>query len=189
MSDESNTPREPIVFRGRLTEADAVDLMRCYDLMLVRRSIRWVVIVLATVIAALCLCAVLVSRYLGPVMPLAPQLWAVAITIGWAYLLFGLPRERDSQARRAYRRRAADYLETEVTLSPDRLTIVNEAMRSEFQWRLVKLVVDAPAGIMFCNVPPQPLFWLPARLFNGDRSREQVLSLARSNGIPTQRLT
>ncbi len=189
MDNESGSEVEPIIFRDRLTEADAVDIQRCHDLLLVRSSVRRVAVGFATLLAALCLGALVVRGYLGQKTPVAPQVVTVVVIIGWAYLLFGLPRERVSQARRAYRSHAADYLETEIVLLPDRLIVVNEAMRSEFQWRLVKLVVDAPNGILFCNSARQALFWLPARLLAGNGLREQVLTLAESNGVATQHLT
>jgi hypothetical protein len=178
VDDKMGTGIEPITFHGRLTEADAVDIQRCHDLLVVRRSIRRVVIGLATFLAALSLGAIAVRGYLGLETPLAPQVVTVVVLIGWAYLIFGLPLERASQARCAYRRHAADHLETEITVSLDRLIIVNESMRSEFRWRLVKLIVDAPAGTMFCNATRQPLIWLPTRLFAGNQLREQVLTLA-----------
>ena len=133
--------------------------------------------------------AYLVRRYLGLETPVASQVVIVVVLIGWAYLLFGLPRERACQARWSYRRHAADCLETQITLSPDRLIVVNEAMRSEFEWQMVKLVADAPAGILFCSSARRALFWLPARLFVGNDLREQVLTLAASNGVAIQRFT
>jgi small-conductance mechanosensitive channel len=189
VDNHPGTEVEPIIFRDRLTEADVVDITRCSDLLLVRRSIRWLVVGFATLLAALALGVLVVRGYLGLETPVTSKVVSVVVLIGWTYLLFGLPRERASQARSAFRRHAADHLETEVTLSPDRVMLVNEAMRSEFQWRLVKLVVDAPAGILFCNSARQAMFWLPARLFVGNELRERVLSLAESNGVAIKRLT
>ncbi len=79
--------------------------------------------------------------------------------------------------------------ETQISLLPDRLIVANDAMRSEFQWRLVKLVVDVPTGILFCSSARQAMFWLPSRLFGGYESRENVLTLAELNGVAIQRLT
>jgi hypothetical protein len=183
------TEVEPLIFRCRLTEADAVDIVRCHDLLTVRRSIRRIVVGFATSLAAISLGAIIVRRYLSLETPLSAQVVAIVVLIGWAYLLCGLPLERAWQARWSYRRRAADYLETQVTLSLDGLIVANEAGRSEFQWRLVTLIAETRAGMLFCNSTRQPLFWLPTRLFVGNQLRGQVLTLAESNGVPVHRLT
>jgi hypothetical protein len=60
VGNQPGTEVEPIVFRDRLTESDAVDTQRCYHLILVRRSIRRVVIGFASFLAAMMLGTMLV---------------------------------------------------------------------------------------------------------------------------------
>jgi hypothetical protein len=178
---------KPIVFSGRLTEADVVEIQRFRDLLMVRRSIRWVVIGLASFLVALSLGAIVLRRDEGLETPSGLYIFAGSLLLGWAYLLFGLRLERSWQARRYYRRHADQYLETQVALSQDHVTVMNDDFRSEFRWRMVTLILDAPTGIMFCNAVPQPLFWLPVRLLGGGL-REQVLTLAETNRVRVQRL-
>jgi hypothetical protein len=165
-----------------------VDIQWCLDRLMVRRSIRRIVVGLATFLAVLCVGTIVVRRYLGLETPLAPHIVTVVMLIVWAYLLFGLPFERAWLARRHYRRNAAEYLETQVTLSLEQVTIVNEVLRSDFRWSLVKLIAHTPAGILFCNSAPQALVWLPDRLFEDKRLREQVLRLAEINKVQVKRL-
>jgi hypothetical protein len=178
---------KPIIFSGRLTEAEVVEFQQYRDLLIVRRSIRWAAIGIASFLAALSLAAIVVRRYVGLETPSGLYIVAGVFLFGWAYLLFGLRLERSWQARRYYRRHADQYLETQVTLSQDHVTVMNEAFRSEFRWRIVTLILDSPSGIMFCNAVPQPLFWLPVRLLEGDL-REQVLTLAATNRVRVRRL-
>lgn len=69
----------PIIFRVRFTEANAVDCARCHDLLLVRRSIRRIVIGFTSFLAALSPGAMLVSGYLGLETPLTPKVVTVLI--------------------------------------------------------------------------------------------------------------
>lgn len=179
MDNEPGVEANPLVFRGRLSENDALDLQRCHDLLVFRRSIRWLGRGVAALVVVLCLAFVLViGPHVVPVLMLAAS----------AYLLFGLRFERAWQIRRHYRRNAARYYETQVALSADRVTFENEAIKSEFRWEVVGIIADAPAGLLFCNTARQVLFWLPARLFEGNRLREQALALAERNGVRVQRL-
>ncbi len=76
-----------------------------------------------------------------------------------------------------------------MTLSDKRVAIENSACQSEFDWKLVGIVVYTPDGLMFCNQARQVLFWLPKRLFEGNSLREQVLDLATRNGVTIRRLS
>jgi hypothetical protein len=173
-----STEVEPLEFRYRLGETDVVDLQRCYDRLMVGRPIRRLVVIFATVLAALCLWSILA---------MGPRITSVLMLVAWAYLLLVLPFERDWHARWRYRRRVAEFLETQVTLSEDRVATENESGRSDFRWGLVGLIADVPAGLLFCNKDRRPLFWLPGRLFEGNRQREQVLTLAKCNQVRIQR--
>jgi hypothetical protein len=177
----------PLTFRGRLTEDDLVAIQWCADRLAVRRPIRWLACGMATLLAALCAAALAFSRGMRSEVPSPLLVTALMVWFIWVYLLFLLPRERAWMARRHYRRRAGEYLDTQVALSGDRVAIENDVMRSEMRWEAVGLILDVPAGLLFCNAVRQMLFWLPDRLLEDGRSRERVLSLARDRGVLVQR--
>jgi len=177
----------PLVFRGRLTEDDLVDIQWCVDRLVVRRSVRWLACGTATLLAALCLAALAFSRSMRSEVPLPLLVSTLVVWSFWVYGLFLLPRERRWSARRHYRRRAGDYLDTLVSLSEDRVAIENEVMKIALRWEAVGLIVDVPAGLLFCNAARQMLFWLPDRLLEDGRSRERVLALAGDHGVLVQR--
>lgn len=176
-----------VTFRDRLTEDDLVNIQWCLDRPAVRRSIRWLACGVATLLAALCLAALVAvlveSRRRASAVPSPIFVWFLVVWFVWVYLLFLLPRGRARMARRRYRRQAEKFLEAQVALSEERVTIENEAMRSELRWDLVGPIVDVPAGLLFCNSARQMLFWLPDRVLENDRSRECVLALARDRGV------
>jgi hypothetical protein len=177
--DRTDAGAEPLVFRGRLTEEDAVALLRCRDRVLVRRSIRWLARGFAAALGGLMTWFMLDK---------GPGVVAV-LTVGCcAYVLFGLPFERAWAARRYYRRHAADHLETEVRLSTDRVSVSNDVQQTEFAWHLLGGLADAPAGVLFYSQARQPLLWLPARLLEGNDLRARVLALAAANGVRVSRV-
>jgi hypothetical protein len=116
-----------------------------------------------------------------------PHVVTVGVLVACAYLLL-LPWERVWAAQRNYWVHEAEHLETRVSLAADRVSMENEAFRSDFGWVLVGVVADTLHGLLFCNRARQPLFWLPQRLLEGNYGREQVLDLAASNGVPVRRL-
>jgi hypothetical protein len=179
VDDAPSTGAQPLLFRNRLSETDAVNLLRCRDRLLFRRSIRWLAGGFVTFLAALCLGSILI---MGPYV--VSVLWLVTCVA----LLF-TPFERTWQARRHYRRHVGEYRDTQISLSEDRVAIENDAVKSEFRWQLVGVIADTPAGLLFCNSARQALIWLPARLVEGNGLREQILKLAESKGVRVQRLT
>lgn len=178
---------EPFVFRGRLTEQDMVDIRRCCDRLTVRRSIRWLAVGFSTFLVAVMVLTIALNPSLRNDTSRGTHFVPGCFLVGWAYFIFIRPSERMWLVRRQYRRYADQFYETEVTLTSDRVVTQNEAHRSEYRWDLIKLVVDAPTGIMFCNAARQMHFWLPARLLESDDLREHVLALAESKGVPVAR--
>ena len=170
---------EPLVFRGCLGETDVVEMQRCQGRLLIGRPIRWLAVVVATVLAAGCLASILL---------IGPHVATVVVLFALVYLVVVFPFERTWHVRRHYRRHAAKYLETRVSLSESRVSIENEAIMSESRWDLVGVIADTPSGLLFCNTARQAMFWLPARLFEGNTLREQVLSLAKRKGVRVQRI-
>jgi hypothetical protein len=178
---------EPLVFRGRLNESDAVDLWRCRARIEVRWQIKWLALGLLGFISLLILAALAVWLFSRPAdlpPPLIPAAFVVAV---WVYLVFGLPAAVDRRARRHYRANIADHLESEVGLSEEGIRCTNKALEMALGWSQVKLV-DAPAGIMICNAANNFIAWLPARLLGDPGARAGVLGLAKAHGIPIRRL-
>jgi hypothetical protein len=169
----------PLVFRGRLSLEDVTHVRRYHDRILLRKPLRWVVGLFATALAVVCTSAMFL---------IGPHPAAVAVILAWLCLLL-LPWERRWRARRHCRKHPEEYLETQVALTEDRVSIENEALRSEFQWKVVGLVCDTPQGLLFCDRAFRALFWLPARLFDGSQPREAVLELTARNAVRVRRLS
>jgi len=169
----------PLVFQGRLNLEDVTQIQRYHGRVLLRRPLRWLAGLFATALAALCAGAMFVT---------GPHPVSIAVIVAWFWLIL-LPWERRWWARRHYRRHPEEYLETRVTLTEDWICVDNEAQRSEFQWKLVGLVCDTPKGLLFCDRTFRALFWLPARLFEGNQLREDVLGLAAQNDATIRRLS
>ncbi|WZP01162.1 hypothetical protein EP7_005553 (plasmid) [Isosphaeraceae bacterium EP7] len=177
-----------IVFRGRLDESDAVDLWRGRARIEVRWQIRWLALGLLGFITLLTIAASAVWLFRRPPdlpPPLIPAAMMIAI---WAYLAFGLPAAVDRRARRYYRATIDNNLETEVRISEDRIDCKSEILEMSLGWGLVKLVVDAPVGIILCNAANNLIVWLPSRLLGDPGAREGVLRHAQIHGIPIRRL-
>ena len=169
---------EPLVFRGRLNEEDVCWIQRYLWQLTFRRPFRWRAVVFLTLVAA--------SVTWWAVETRTPAgIWFVLV---WVGLGIAWPLEQRWATRRHYRKYEAEYRDTEVTLATDWIRIENDAIRSEFKWPLVGLVIDAREGLLFCNQANQCLFWLPERILGGDR-REQVLRLARRNDAVIRRMS
>ncbi|NLY02519.1 MAG: hypothetical protein GXY83_41095 [Rhodopirellula sp.] len=174
----------PLVFVGRLTEADAVDLQHYHGLVVFRPAIRWAARVGITLAAALGIGWSFIW-YVGFVS------WYVAawFFVVWACLVVFLPLGRRGATRRHYRKHEADYLETEVSLGTEGLAVRNERLSSSFGWELVGLILDTPKGMLFCSDGMAALFWLPRRLFEGNRRHLQISQLATSKGVRIRRVS
>jgi len=176
---QTDTGAEPLVFRGRPTEEDAVALRHCHDRVLLRRPFRWLARGFAAALGGLMTWFILDK---------GPGVVAVLTVACCAYVLFVLPFERAWTARLHYRRRADDYLETEARLTTDRVSIVNAAQRTEFAWRLLGGLADSRAGVLFYTQERTAVLFLPARLFEGNDLRARVLALAAANGVRVSRV-
>ena len=181
---EPSTVGTPLVFVGRLDEADAAFMRRYHDLLLIGRPVRWAGGVVLTLLAAV---AVWWTLAWGEFEWWS---WLVAawFVAAWSLLLLLIPPVRGWEARRHYRKHAADYLETRVSLGDNRVEIENPMNASSFQWKAVGLVADTPEGLLFCNQALQVFFWLPERVLSADHLRERVLALVRVSGVSVRRL-
>lgn len=184
MTNAQTTAELPLVFMGRLTEADAVDLQHYHGLVVFRPAIRWAARIGITLAVALGIGWSFIC-YVGFVS------WYVAawFFVVWACLVVFLPLARRGAARRHYRKHESDYLETEVSLGKDGLAVKNERLSSSFRWQLVGLILDTPKGMLFCSEGMAALFWLPRRLFEANGRHRQTLQLATSKGVPIRRVS
>jgi hypothetical protein len=165
---------EAICFRGRLTEDDFVALQREADRLRCNPSIQWLQWGLVTGCAAFVAWRMVES---------GPAVFGFVVLAAWAILIIE-PLSRPWRVRRQYRARAGDILETEVSLTADRVAFVNDRVGVEMTWKLIGGIVDTPNGaLLFYNENRQPLLWLPPRLFEGNGLRDRVLSLAAANGV------
>jgi hypothetical protein len=175
---ESSDDAGPLVFHGRLTESDVVALWRSQGRILLRRPFRLSAQAIAIIVFALSI---------WYIADKGPDLIGIPMLTGSAYVLFLLPYERGWAARRHYRRHPGDYLESEVRLTGDRVTVGNDAFRAEYAWRLIGGLADSPAGILFYTQARQAVLFLPARLLERDKLRERVIALALGNGVRVSR--
>ena len=177
MGEDAKDTFEPLVFRGRLTEDDVADIRRCHDRVIMRPAMQAVARGAAIMLA---------MAAIGIIVKKGPDAFGVLLLAGCLYLLFVLPAERVWRARLHYRRHAHDYLECEVRLSHERVGLASDRANVEFEWNVLGLIADSPAGLLFCSLDWQVLFWLPARLFDGNSLRECVLLLAKAHGVPVR---
>jgi len=167
-----------VVFRGRLNEDDVVHIMRYRGRLILPRRVRWAVAVVLTPAAGVGVW----WSFLWD-QPSA-SVFFVLVWLFFATLAF-LERLQRWDTRRTFRRQQKNYLESEVILAADVITIKNANFCSSFVWKALGLVVVTPNGLMFCDVHFGTLFWLPERVL-GDGARESVLGLVASKGVPTR---
>jgi hypothetical protein len=113
---------------------------------------------------------------------------AVLFAAMWVYFVFIFPYERVWSARRLYRKNSSKYLETQATLSAERIAVESEDHSSSYKWHLVGQVVITPHGLMFCNHGLDPILWLPDRILD-DGLRDRVLEFADINNVTIRRLS
>ena len=185
IDDAAEFANTPIIFHGRLTCDDFLSMRRYYGLLVLRKPLRWTILIFLTFLAALCVTA-LVLRWRNMEMGLI--ILTVSMVAVWlSYLMF--PVQRRWAARRYYQQHAERFKDTEVTLTASRLTIRNELQETSFAWKLVGVVGDTREGLLFCNEAWQPLFWLPQRLFECPETRRRVVQLIEMNNVQIRPLS
>ena len=100
---------------------------------------------------------------------------------GWFWL------ERHLVARH-YRKHPEHYIESTVTFSDDTVAVGNANYDMRLRWNQLRSAVITPRGIMFVLPPHNPIFWLPQRLFDGNKKREQIIEMARKHNVPINRM-
>ncbi len=173
------TGYDPLVFRCSLTEDDYVNKSRLVSNLVIRPAIRWLALGFWTFVATICLMSIAVAEH----MPLEALLILLGFPITWPLAVVALMLHPGWLARRYYRRNREHCLETKITITKDLVLIENIDHRIESRWNLCGAVIDHPTGLLFCSHRRQPLFWLPARLFEGNDLRDRALSLAAQNSV------
>lgn len=164
---------EPLIFRVRLTEDEAVYLRRCQDFFLLRPAYRLMAWWLAVFVAGM-LAWFLFAR--------GPELIALLFAVSAAYVL-AMPLDRAWHTRRHYRRHPDQYPETEARLTSNRVAILSDKCRMDFAWQLLNGLSEGPKGIIFYGTSRQTLLWLPTRVFEENDLRSRVITLATANGV------
>ena len=169
---------EPLSFTGKLTLQDAVDLHHYRSLLIVRRSIRWLVAGVSLSIIALVVFAGLHSHFTWP-------LYVIIAFFVYLPLTFFLDRLRVALY---YRRHPDKYVESTVALEDDAISVENINFQMRLRWSQLRSVVSTRRGLLFVLPPHQPLCWLPQRLFETNSKKEQILGLARKHDVPVKQL-
>jgi len=167
-------------FTGTLTLQDTLDLHHYRSLLVVRRSIRWLLAIFSLLIIAVVLVAGVHSHFGWPSYVI------LAVFVYFLFSCFGL----DGRLRvaRHYRRHPDQYVESTVALSEDSVSVANVNFDMRLRWKQLRTVVSTRRGLLFLLPPQQPLCWLPQRLFEGNTKKEQILDLARQHNVPVKEL-
>ncbi len=156
-------------FVGRLLEADIRNIWYYGTFVVCRSLFLWIFAVIVVVVALLGTLAALLDERFRTV----PFITAVCVLL----TMIAAPFADYRFAIRRYRKRADEYLETRVTLTPARVAIENDSFRTEFGWKLIGVVADTPQGMLFCNQHFLTLFWLPERVLTGEHGRNELRTL------------
>jgi hypothetical protein len=176
---------QTLVFRGKLTEQDVVDLHRHRDLLMLRKGLRYLGIGLMFGLIALAALGLVIRK---DNQDLLTPLVGLGFFLVCAYLVVVYyPLRRRTLIRRHYRKHAADYHETTVTISPDRIRIDNPSIQSDFDWKHVCVIAETVDGLLFCSHTLDVHFWLPSRLLTAE-SRQLALEWAVRNNVQIRNL-
>jgi len=170
----------PLSFTGKLSLQDTLDLHYYRSLLVVRRSIRWLLAIFSVAIIAIVLVAGLHGHFTWPSYVI------LAVFVYFLFSCFGLD-ERLRLARH-YRRHPDQYVESTVVLSEESVCVANVNFDVRLAWKELRTVVSTQRGLLFVLPRQQALCWLPQRLFEGNTEKEQVLQLARQHNVPVKEL-
>jgi hypothetical protein len=165
-------------FTGKLTLQDTLDLHHYRSLLVVRRSVRWLVTAVSLLIITAVVLAGIQSHFTWP-------LYFIIALFGYFPLSFLLDRLR---VARYYRRHPDKYVESTVDLGEDIISVENVNYQTRLRWNQLSRVVSTRRGLLFVLPPYQPLCWLPQRLFEGNSKKEQILNLAQHHDVRIKRL-
>lgn len=172
---------EPLVFKVRLTENDVVLISHYVGLCGLSRAVRW------TVAIALAACAIglfwLAFELKSDSFPINYLVIVAIVLIFGSFGIATAPIFIRWETRRQYRKRSGEYLETQVTLTPEKASIETEKSKADYQWDLFKTLIVTSEGLLFCFTQLQPVFWLPKRLFENNDLRDRVIEVATSAGM------
>lgn len=165
---------QPISFTGTLTLQDALDLHHYRGLCVLRLAFRWLIGIVAFVLAAICVTVIVFGK--GNVL-----LW---IILGLCtYFLVGWRYERRWAVRRQYRLHPEYFIESTVTVDEANVSVSNANMNLRLAWNQVAFLLVTPRGLLFMLPQMRPLCWLPIRLFEGNNCEEEVVAYAEKNQV------
>jgi hypothetical protein len=181
---EAVTLGGPLVFVGTLSEDDTVHIQRYQELLVLGRPVRRAVSFIVTLLAVAAIWWILAWVE----FPWWSWLMVAWVVVSWIIVVMLLTPGRARAVRRHYRKHAADYLESRVSIGIDSMEIENLTLKSSFQWKVIGLVANAPEGLLFCSKANHVYFWLPERVLAAGRVRDQILSLAGKSGVAVRNL-
>ena len=170
----------PLSFTGKLSLQDTLDLHHYRSLLVVRRSIRWLLAIFSVIIIAIVLVAGVHSHFTWPSYVI------LAIFVYFLFSCFGL--DERLRVARHYRKHPEQYVESTVALSDDSVCVANVNFDARLGWNQLRTVVSTRRGLLFVLPSRQPLCWLPERLFEGNMKKEQILELARQHNVSVEEL-
>jgi len=165
---------EPLIFTGKLTLEETLDLHRYHFRCVLRPSIRVLMGVVSLLIAALAIYAGFKSEF-------SPGLLCILALC--AQFPFGWLALRRYSISWAYRRHPERVIEHTATLTNDSVSLSNAHMETRLDWDRLELIVVTPRGVLFLVQHCQPFFWLPQRLLEGSNHRAAIVALAAENKI------
>ena len=169
---------EPLSFTGKLTLQDALDLHHYRSLLIVRRSVRWLLTGVSLFIITLVVFAGVASHFTWP-------LYGIIAFFVYLPLIFFFDRIRVAWY---YRRHPDKYVESTVALEDDAISVQNINVQMRLGWSQLCSVVSTRRGLLFVLPPHQPLCWLPQRLFETNTKKEQIFDLARKHNVAVKQL-
>ncbi|MBL9115477.1 MAG: hypothetical protein JNJ83_10770 [Verrucomicrobiaceae bacterium] len=169
---------EPLMFTGRLTLEDVLNIRTCRKRLEMRPSIRWLIVFMSSFIATILIMAIYRD---------GPRLGLVIMLLGCCYFpVGGLILDRRATITH-FRKHERDYEDTTVEISEDVVTTRSVSAITTLAWKHIGVVADTSEGLMFLSHALQTWFWLPRRILT-DGTREAVLSFAKQNGTTVRQV-
>jgi hypothetical protein len=120
---------------------------------------------------------------------------ALSLGLSWeAYLLMAFggycitwPIHHPLYLRWHYRRVQHLLPDSDVTVDDGGVRAESALADVKYAWESIKLAVDSPEGVLFCNELRQALTWIPQRAFASGGSKADLLAVAARHGTKVLR--
>jgi len=168
-------PIEPISFTGKLSLQDCLDIHRYHSRIVLRPSVRVLMVLVSILIATIVISAGISSHF---------ELISFVVLGFCAYCSFGWFLLGRRNVRRRYKHDVARFGETTVTFTEDTVSSSDSRISIRMPWSQMASIIITPRGLLFLVPPHQTWFWLPQRLFEGNSEKEAILELATQHEIP-----